>query len=127
MRICLGRSTSCFICGFVFQVIVKNHCIAKIIQGIRQTLLNKNNCTYNCHKFSCKFFFIFFLSCRRNKKKRVKFSSSWWSDDEKYFFLFCLSWVALYFKAMPNSIDFFKRIWLHVIPARIIVPCLLAK
>ena len=25
---------------------------------------------------------------------------------------------------MPNSIDFYKRILLHVIPVRIIVPCL---
>ena len=24
---------------------------------------------------------------------------------------------------MPNSIDFYKRIFLHVVPSRIIVPC----
>ena len=29
----------------------------------------------------------------------------------------------LYFKAIPNSIDFYKGIFLHVIPVRIIVPC----
>ena len=28
----------------------------------------------------------------------------------------------LYFKAMPNSTDFYKGIFLHVIPVRIIVP-----
>ena len=30
--------------------------------------------------------------------------------------------VALYFKAILNSIDFYKEIFLHVIPVRIIVP-----
>ena len=30
--------------------------------------------------------------------------------------------IALYFKGIPNSIDFYKRIFLHVIPVRIIVP-----
>ena len=29
--------------------------------------------------------------------------------------------MAPYFKAMPNSIDFYKAIFLHVIPVRIIV------
>ena len=36
--------------------------------------------------------------------------------------VFCLKWVVLYFKAIPNSIDFCKVIFLHVIPVRIIVP-----
>ena len=37
--------------------------------------------------------------------------------------VFCLWQVALYFKAMPNSIDFYKGIFLHVIPIRIPIPC----
>ena len=37
-------------------------------------------------------------------------------------FAFCLQRVALYFKGMLNSIDFYKRILLHVIPVHIIVP-----
>ena len=41
--------------------------------------------------------------------------------NEKYFCFFLLR-VALYFKAMPNSIDLYKGIFLHSIPARIIVP-----
>ena len=36
--------------------------------------------------------------------------------------VFCLLRVAQYFKTMPNSIDFYKGIFLHVIPVRIIVP-----
>ena len=32
--------------------------------------------------------------------------------------------VALCFKGMLNSMDFYKRIFLHDIPSRVIVPCL---
>ena len=36
--------------------------------------------------------------------------------------IFCLERVVLYFKAMPNSIEFFKEIFIYVIiPVRIIV------
>ena len=38
--------------------------------------------------------------------------------------LFYLERVAFYFKAMPNSKDFYKGISLHIIPVRIIVPWL---
>ena len=34
--------------------------------------------------------------------------------------VFCLKPVALYFKGMPNSVGFCKRIFLHVIPAPVI-------
>ena len=37
--------------------------------------------------------------------------------------VFCLYRVMLYFKAMLNSRDFYKGIFLHVIPVHIIVPC----
>ena len=43
-----------------------------------------------------------------------------WSGNNKC--RFSLQRISLYFKAMPNSIDFCKEIFLHVIPARIIVP-----
>ena len=36
--------------------------------------------------------------------------------------VFCLERVALYFKAMPKSINFYKGIFLHIIPVPIIVP-----
>ena len=36
---------------------------------------------------------------------------------------FCLQRLALYFKDIPNSTDFYKGYFLHVIPVRIIVPC----
>ena len=41
--------------------------------------------------------------------------------------VFCLWRVALFFKTMPNSIDFYKGIFLHVFPVRIIVPCSIAE
>ena len=36
--------------------------------------------------------------------------------------VFCLKRVTLYFKVILNSIDFYKGIFLHVIPVCIIVP-----
>ena len=55
-------------------------------------------------------------------KSRTRFSASWWSGNQ--ISVFCLQRVALYFKAMPNSIVFYKGIFLHVIPVCIIVPSL---
>ena len=55
-------------------------------------------------------------------KNKIRFSASWWSGNEKYFCFFCLQRVALYFKVMPNLINFYEAIFLHVIPFRIIVP-----
>ena len=37
--------------------------------------------------------------------------------------VFSLKLIALYFRAMANSIDFYKEFFLHVIPVGIIVPC----
>ena len=54
-------------------------------------------------------------------KARIWFSPSWWSGN-KNISVFCLQWVQLYFKVMPNSRDFYKGIFLHVVPVRIIVP-----
>ena len=48
-------------------------------------------------------------------------SSDQWSNT-----VFCLKQVALYFKFMPNSTDFYKGIFLHVIAVRMIVPWLYA-
>ena len=56
-------------------------------------------------------------------KRRIKFSARWWPGNKKYFF-FCLQRVALYFKGMPNYIDFYKRIFLHVIPLLFVIPFL---
>ena len=36
----------------------------------------------------------------------------------KNFSVFCLKRVVPYFKAMPNLTDYYKEIFLHVIPVR---------
>ena len=41
--------------------------------------------------------------------------------------IFCLWWVAFYFTEMPNSIEFYKGIFLHKNPVCIIVSCQLAS
>ena len=61
-----------------------------------------------------------FFSFLQTKNKNQVFSKLmvWYQE----IFAFCLYRVALYFKAVMNSIDFSKGIFLHVILIRIIVP-----
>ena len=88
-------------------------------KGVSNTY--KNNRNYNSYKCSYKCAFILFLYFPRNLKARIKFSSSWPVANEKYFY-FCL-FVCLfvlftfYFKVMPDSINIYRSIFLHVIPA----------
>ena len=55
-------------------------------------------------------------------KTEIRFSASWWSGNEKYFFFLFIASRAL-LESPANSIDFYKGIFLHLIPVRIIVPC----
>ena len=71
--ICWVHSSSCFVYGFMIQVISEKHCVATIIPDIWETPLYKNNCNYNSYKFNCKFTFIPFLSFRRNQKQESNF------------------------------------------------------
>ena len=96
------------------------HCVAKILQGIWKRFLYENNCNYNSCKFSHKFIFILFLSFHRNQKQESNFQQVGGLVTRNSFTR--LWGAALYFKGMPNSIDFYERIFLHVIPVRIIVP-----
>ena len=104
-----------------FKCWVKKHCAAKISQGIWERFLYENNRSYNSYKLSCKFTFILCLSFRRNQKPDSNFQQV---GDlvTRNISVFCLKRVKLYFKGMPNSIDFYKRIFLHVIPAYVILP-----
>ena len=68
---------------------------------------------------NCLIYFLFFL---RYQKQELNFQQVCGLVPRGISAL-CLKGVALYFKVMPNSIDFYKRNFLHVIPARIIVPC----
>ena len=104
---------------------MKKHFVAKILQGICGRFLYENNRNFHSYKFSYKFNFInsIFLSFHRNQKQESNFQQVG-ALVTRNSFAFCLQRVALYFKSIPNSIDFYKRIFLHVIPVRIIVPCL---
>ena len=75
--------------------------------------LHENNRNYSSCIFSYKFAFIFFLSFLTNEKQEPGFQQVGGLETINVS-VFCL--VALYFKAMPNSIDFYKGIFLHVIP-----------
>ena len=75
--------------------------------------LHENNRNYSSCIFSYKFAFIFFLSFLTNEKQEPGFQQVGGLETINIS-VFCL--VALYFKAMPNSIDFYKGIFLHVIP-----------
>ena len=100
---------------------MKKHFVAKALLAIRQIFLHENNRSYNFYRFSEKFAFILFLSFLTNQKQKLGFQQVG-GLVMRNFSIFCLWRMALYFKAMPNSIDFYKGIFLHLIPVRIIVP-----
>ena len=113
------------------------HCwvikLAKILLAIWGIFLHENNCNYNSCRFNYKFAFIFFLYFLTNQKQKSGFQQvSGLVTINISVFLFIVSrnpgdeveWVSLYFKTMSNSINFYKGTFLHVIPVRVIVPCI---
>ena len=100
---------------------MKKYCVTKVLLALSDKVLHENNRKYNSYRFSCKFAFILFLSFLTNQKKESGFHQV---DDmvKRNICAFCLEQVVLYFKAIPNSIDCYKRILLDFIPVRIIVP-----
>ena len=76
----------------------------------------------NSYRCSYKFAFILFLSFLTNEKQESGFQQVG-GLVKRNISAFCLQRVALYFKAMLNSIDFHKGIFLHGIPVCIIVSC----
>ena len=84
-------------------------------------ILHENNRNYNSYRFSSKFTFILFLFFLANQKQESRFQQVG-GLIARNISVFCLQRVALYVKAMPNSTDFYKGIFLHVIPFRIIIP-----
>ena len=116
-RICWGRSKVVLFKVLYFKWSVKKHSVAKIFQGIWDKFSDKNNLKYNSYKFSFAFKFTF---THLQPNRRIKFSASWWSGNEVYFcFLFVTSRALLH---RYVEFKFNKRIFLRVIPARIIVP-----
>ena len=99
-------------------MISKKHCVARILQRIWERFLYEINLNYNFYNRSYKFTFISFLSFRRNQESNFQQVGGVVTRNN---FTFGLEGVALCFKGMANSINFYKRVYLHVIPVRIIV------
>ena len=76
------------------------------------------NCSYNSYKFSHKFTFILIFSFLRNQKQKPNVQQVGGVVTRNVSAL-SLKRVALYFRAMPNLINFYEGIFLHVIPVRI--------
>ena len=101
------------------MIIEKKNCAAKVLLAIWEIFLHENNRKYNSYRFSNKFAFILFLFSKPKKESGFQQVGGLVTRNIS---VFCLKWVALYFKAIPNWIDFCKGTILHVIPVRIIVP-----
>ena len=64
---------------------------------------------------------MLFLSFLTNQKQKSGFEQVGGLVTGNISFFFCLWRVALYFKAMSNTTEFYKGIFLHVVSVRIIV------
>ena len=116
VRICCGALTDLW-----FKWSVKKHCVAKVLLAVWEIILHENNRNYNLPRFSYKVASIPSLSFLGNQKQKSKFQQVG-GLITRNISVICLWRVALYFKAMPNSVDFYKGTFLHVIAAPIIVP-----
>ena len=101
---------------------MKKHYLVKILLAVWEIFLHENNRNYNSYIFSNKFAFILFFSFLANQKQESGFQQVGCLVTRNIS-VFCLQQVAVYFKATPNSTDFYKGIFLYVIPVRITVPC----
>ena len=93
-------------------------CVSKVLLEIWDIFLHENNRNYNCYRFSYKFVFLIFLSFLRNPKTSIKISASWWSCNAKHF---CSLFIASHALLQSYAEDFYKGIFLHVIPVHFIV------
>ena len=118
----LRACTGCFVYSFVISVISeKRNSVAKVLLAILEIFLRENNRNYDPYRFNYKFAFILFLPFLTNQKEESSFQQVG-GLVRRIIPVFCLRRVAFYFKAMPNSIDFYKGIFLLLIPVRFIVP-----
>ena len=107
-RTCWGCSTGWFIYSFLIQVISDKTLCSKSFTSNLRIFLHENNRNYISFRFSYKFAFILFLSFLTNQKQESGFQQVG-GLVTRNIFAFCLQRVALYFKGMPNSIDFLKE------------------
>ena len=105
-----------------FNWSLKKHCVAKILQGIKERFLYENNRNYNSYSFSYKFALIPVIVFLEKAKTRAKTWTSCWSGNKKYFCCLFTANRAL----LLNYIEFNRlllKYFFHVIPTRFIVPC----
>ena len=84
---------------------------------LQKIFATENNCNYNCYKFLLTtFLFLFCPFIELNT--RMTFLASSWSPNKRYF---CFFFTAISgFKVILNSPDFYKGVFLNVIPVPII-------
>ena len=66
-------------------------------------------------KIYLQMFFDPFLAFSKKSKTRINFYVSCWSGNDKYFCVLFIASVAL-LQRHANSIDFYKRVFLRVVP-----------
>ena len=88
--------------------------MVKVLPAVRGIFLHGNNRNYNSCKFSYKFTLIPFLSFLKYQKQESNFQQGG-GLLTRTIFVFCLLRVALYFKALPNSINFYKEPFKNVV------------
>ena len=127
-NIYLGQYASCFIYSFEFHVISeKTLCCNNFTSPFERQFCMEKVVTINpanlLLQISYKIAFTYFLSSRRIQKQESHFWRIGGGLVTRNISAFYLQLVASYFKAMSNSIDFFKGIFFHVIHNYITVPC----
>ena len=105
---------------------MKKHCVAKVLQAIGKMFLHENNRNYNSYRFSDKSVFILFLSYLTNQKQESGFQQVG-GLVTRYISVFFIASCALLQRHVEFNRLFYKGIFLHVIPVRIIVPCYRAQ
>ena len=101
---------------------MKRHCVVKVLLAIWEIFLHENSRNYTSYRVSNKFSFVPYLTfiAKQKKESGVQQVSGLVTGNIS---VFCLKRVTLYLKAIPNSIDFYKGIFVHVVPVRIIALC----
>lgn len=101
---------------------MEEHCVKKLLLQIWKLFFHENIFNYFSSKLTYKFnlsLFLYFLKYQ----KQVSNSEQVGCLVTRNISVFCLQHVAFYFKAIPNSLGFYKEVILQVISAYFIVTC----
>ena len=78
-----------------------------VLLGVWEIFISENNCNCYFYKSRHKFVFILLTSSSRAEKHESLFQQAGGLVTQKH--PFCLQRVALYFKRIPNSVDFYQE------------------